>query len=157
MSLAGHLPPASDNAIIISVSRTSWDIRFHPAFEAWINSLAQQDGEALLAAPRILRDEGPALGRPLVDSVVGSRHSNMKEIRPGSTGRTEVRVLFAFDKKRRAILLVGGDKSDDWSGWYQRNIPIADDRFDEHQARVTKEIGAAIKQLKAQKKGRTKK
>ena len=157
MSLPEHLPPVSDNASIIVVSRTLWDIRFHPVFETWVNSLAQPDGEALLAALRILREEGPALGRPLVDSVVGSRHSNMKEIRPGSTGRTEVRVLFAFDKKRRAILLLGGDKSDDWSGWYQRNMPIADDRFDEHQAQLAKETTAATKQLKVQKKGRTKK
>jgi hypothetical protein len=43
-------------------------------------------------------------------------------------------VLFAFDKKRKAILLVGGDKSTDWTGWYKRSITIADDRFDEHQA-----------------------
>jgi hypothetical protein len=47
-----------------------------------------------------------------------------------------VRVLFAFDLEREAILLVGGDKSDDWKGWYDANIPIADDRFDEHQARL---------------------
>jgi hypothetical protein len=57
----------------------------------------------------------------------------MKELRPGSTGRTEVRVLFAFDRKRRAILLLGGDKSDDWSGWYTDNIPVADERFEEHR------------------------
>ena len=62
----------------------------------------------------------------------------MKELRPGSTGRTEVRVLFAFDTRRRAILLVGGDKSKDWKGWYKVNIPIADDRFDEHQARIAR-------------------
>lgn len=58
----------------------------------------------------------------------------MRELRPGSTGRTEVRVLSAFGKKRKAILLVGGDKSADWTGWYARSIPVADDRFDEHQA-----------------------
>ncbi len=45
-----------------------------------------------------------------------------------------MRVLFAFDRRRNAILLVGGDKSGDWRGWYRRNVPIADDRFDEHQA-----------------------
>jgi hypothetical protein len=60
----------------------------------------------------------------------------MKELRPGSTGRTELRVLFAFDVARSAILLVGGDKSGDWKGWYEKNIPVADDRFDEHQARL---------------------
>jgi hypothetical protein len=52
-------------------------------------------------------------------------------------------VLFAFDKKRKAILLVGGDKSADWTGWYTRNIPIADDRFDEHQAALAAEGNAA--------------
>ena len=91
---------------------------------SWAESLAQADAEALLAAVRVLRDQGPALGRPLVDTVSSSRHSNLKELRPGSTGRTEVRVLFAFDLERRAILLVGGDKSDGWTGWYDSNIPI---------------------------------
>ena len=101
--------------------------------------LEQPDAEALLAAIRVLQDLGPGLGRPLVDTVKGSRHSNMKELRPGSTGRTEIRVLFAFDRQRSAILLVGGDKSDDWTGWYEINIPIADDRFDEHQATIRAE------------------
>ncbi len=76
------------------------------------------------------------MGRPLVDTLKSSRHNNMKELRPGSTGRSEVRVLFAFDLERRAILLVGGDKRDDWDHWYESNIPIADDRFDEHQAKL---------------------
>lgn len=76
----------------------------------------------VLAAIRVLRDEGPSLGRPLVDRVKGSRHANMKELRPGSTGRTEIRVLFAFDKERTAILLAGGDKSEDWKGWDTENI-----------------------------------
>ena len=55
----------------------------------------------------------------------------MKELRPGSSGRSEIRILFAFDPKRRAILLVAGDKAGKWTQWYDRNIPIADDRFDE--------------------------
>jgi hypothetical protein len=113
--------------------------------------LSQPDKEALLAAVRILRDEGPNLGRPLVDSVAGSRHSNMKELRPGSTGRTEIRVLFAFDVRRRAILLVGGDKSRDWRGWYAVNIAIADDRFDEHQARVAAQVAKKRKTEKSTK------
>lgn len=151
-----RLPLTSDHDSVIGVSRGSWDVQFHPAFATWVGDLEQRDAEALLAALRVLRDEGPALGRPLVDSVAGSRHSNMKELRPGSTGRTEVRALFAFDKKRQAILLVGGDKSDDWRGWYDRNIAIADDRLDEHQAKLAKQAKPAAKQAKAQKKGRTK-
>ena len=126
----------------------SWDVEFHPACEVWAEGLPQADKETLLAAIRILRSDGPTLGRPLVDTIVGSRHSNMKELRPGSTGRTEIRVLFAFDFDRRAILLVGGDKSENWSGWYDLNIPIADDRFDEHQQRVQaarKPIGKTAK------------
>ena len=73
----------------------------------------------------------------MVDSVKGSRHSNMKELRPGSTGRTEIRVLFAFDEELQAVLLVGGDKSEDWSGWYKTNVPIADDRLDEQQTWIS--------------------
>jgi hypothetical protein len=114
------------------VAERSWEVEFDPTFETWANSIGQSDAEALLAAIRVLRNHGPALGRPLVDTVKGSRHKNMKELRPGSTGRTEIRVLFAFDPKRRAILLVGGDKSGNWSKWYQVNVPIADKRSEAH-------------------------
>lgn len=126
------------------MSSSGWVVEFHPEFEEWVNSLVQTDQEALLAAIRILRDHGPALGRPLVDTVRGSHHNNMKELRPGSTGRTEVRVLFAFDPTRRAILLVGGDKSGDWSGWYQANVPVADDRFDEHLRQLKEKRGVRM-------------
>ena len=128
--------------ILSLVARGSWSVDFHPRCEAWANSLARSDQEALLAGMRILASEGPTLGRPLVDTITNSRHSNMKELRPGSTGRTEIRVLFAFDKPRKAILLLGGDKSQDWSRWYAINIPIADHRFDEHQAKTAKQRGA---------------
>jgi hypothetical protein len=130
------LPKPGHNGTVISVSGSSWFVEFHPGCEKWADDLDQADAEALLAAIRVLRDQGPTLGRPLVDTIKGSRHNNMKELRPGSTGRTEMRVLFAFDIERQAILLVGGDKSDDWKGWYEMNIPIADDRFDEHQAEL---------------------
>lgn len=88
----------------------TWTVDFHPECETWAETLPQADKEALLAAKRVLESEGPTLGRPLVDTIVGSRHPNMKELRPGSTGRTEIRLLFAFDLEREAILLVGGDK-----------------------------------------------
>ncbi|HLN17889.1 MAG TPA: type II toxin-antitoxin system RelE/ParE family toxin [Acidimicrobiales bacterium] len=129
-----------------------WEVVFHRAFEAWADRLSQADAEALLAAITVLRDRGPSLGRPLVDTVVGSRHPNIKELRPGSTGRTEIRVLFAFDLERKAILLVGGDKSDDWRGWYEANIPVADERFREHQEEITKRRTA--KKVRPGKKGK---
>ena len=56
----------------------------------------------------------------------------MKELRPGSSGRTELRILFAFDPKRQAVMLVGGNKAGSWSTWYRKNIALADDLFDEH-------------------------
>ncbi|WP_309617178.1 type II toxin-antitoxin system RelE/ParE family toxin, partial [Salinibacterium sp.] len=72
----------------------------------------------------------------LVDSVVGSRHRNMKELRPGSSGRSELRMLFAFDPERKAIFLVAGDKAGNWKKWYRDNIPVADNRFDDHLKRL---------------------
>lgn len=98
----------------------------------WLDGLDDDSTEQVLAALTILRDAGPNLGRPLVDTVVSSRHKNMKELRPGSRGRSELRILFAFDPVRQAILLVAGDKSGDWTRWYRRNIPLADDLFDQH-------------------------
>lgn len=91
------------------------------------------------AAVEILAEHGPGLGRPLVDTVVGSRHNNMKELRPGSAGRTELRLLFAFDPRRVAVLLVAGDKAGRWKRWYRESIPLADDGFDEHLAKLTEE------------------
>ena len=127
---------------------SGWSVEFHPECEQWATTLEQADREALLAAIRVLRDAGPVLGRPLVDTLVGSRHSNMKELRPGSTGRSEIRVLFAFDSTRRAILLVGGDKSDDWKHWYTVNVPVADDRLDAHEAALADAKKAAGKPVR---------
>jgi len=135
------------------VEGRSWEVEFDPTFEAWADALDQGDAEALLAAVRVLRDHGPALGRPLVDTVKGSGHKNMKELRPGSTGRTKVRVLFAFDPKRRAILLVGGDKSNAWSKWYEVNVPIADERYDAHVRRL-KDEERQTSEVESRRKGR---
>ena len=93
------------------------------------------------AAIEILGEHGPGLGRPLVDSIVGHRHKNMKELRPGSAGRSEVRILFAVDPKRRSIMLLAGDKQGAWTKWYRKNVPVADDRYDDHLARLREEKG----------------
>lgn len=71
-----------------------------------------------------------------MDTISGSRHKNMKELRPGSSGNSELRVLFAFDPERRAIMLVAGDKAGNWTRWYNKNIPVADDLFDDHLDRL---------------------
>ncbi|MFK4296645.1 hypothetical protein ABH924_001790 [Arthrobacter sp. GAS37] len=100
--------------------------------ESWLLGLDQHSYEQVIAALELLAERGPQLGRPLVDTVIRSRHRNMKELRPGSSGRSELRILFAFDPERHAILLVAGDKAGNWSKWYKTNIPIADDLFDDH-------------------------
>lgn len=64
----------------------------------------------------------------------GSRHKNMKELRPGSQGRSEVRILFAFDPARQAIMLVAGNKAGRWTQWYDEKIKAADQMFAEHLA-----------------------
>lgn len=110
----------------------AWDVTIDERVGEWLDALDQDSYEQVIAAINVLRDEGPHLGRPLVDSVSGSAYKNMKELRPGSRGRSEIRVLFAFDPERRALLLVAGDKAGNWTKWYTKNIPIADARYAEH-------------------------
>ena len=98
----------------------------------WLVTLDENSRVQVVAALEILQEQGPALGRPLVDRISGSRHQNMKELRPGSSGKSEIRILFAFDPIRQAILLVAGDKSGQWQRWYRKNIPIADELYDRH-------------------------
>ncbi|WP_233505739.1 type II toxin-antitoxin system RelE/ParE family toxin [Rhodoferax lacus] len=88
--------------------------------------------DELLAHALLLRDFGPTLGRPTVDTLKGSKHTNMKEMRFAWVGEVW-RVAFAFDPERKAILLVGGDKGGaDQRRFYKRLIAVADERFDEH-------------------------
>jgi hypothetical protein len=109
----------------------TWDVRLWEDVESWVLTLDDETYNLVAAAISRLESEGPTLGRPTADRIKGSRHHNMKELRPGSTGHTKVRILFAFDPSRRAILLVARDKAGKWKQWYTQNIPIADDRFDE--------------------------
>src|SRR6266568_3582603 len=74
----------------------------------------------------LLAERGPALGPPAVDRITGSRLHNLKELRPGSAGKTEIRILFIFDPQRRAVLLVAGDKAGNWTRWYRDAITQAE-------------------------------
>ena len=107
----------------------TYDVYFTAGAEAWMLALDDNDYDAIMARIDLLEERGPGLGRPVVDSITGSRHPNMKELR--SFGGY-LRALFALDPKRRAIVLLGGDKRGDWTGWYERNIPLADDLLDKH-------------------------
>ncbi len=87
-----------------------WTIVFHPDFEPEFEALGSGVQDELLASAMALGQKGPSLGRPLVDTLKGSKFTNMKELR-FSAEDGAWRVAFAFDPRRRAVLLVAGDKS----------------------------------------------
>jgi len=123
-----------------------WEVDLVLEVQEWLDSLDSQTYDRVLAALDLLREEGPSLGRPMVDTVKGSQFANMKELRPPAPGRLTIRVLFIFDPDRHAILLVGGDKTNDWDGWYKRNIPLAEARYIRHLKERDKNLGAKGKQ-----------
>ena len=110
----------------------AWTVILMDEVTDWYLDLLTEDStpaESVAVAINALEEEGPALGRPLVDSISGSSVHNMKELRLGSRGRSEIRILFVFDPARQAVLLVAGDKAGNWTTWYRDNIPLAERRY----------------------------
>jgi hypothetical protein len=117
----------------------TWAVEIGDEFEPEFDAMDQDVRIEILALARLLQRFGPQLGRPRVDTLNGSRHANMKELRFSAAGG-EWRVAFAFDTKRRAILLVAADKSGvSERRFYRELIRKADDRLDAHLARVKRE------------------
>lgn len=110
---------------------SKWEVNLHSDVSQWFLGLGSDEAEAVAGAIDLLEDMGPTLGRPTVDLIKGSKHHLMKELRPAGTS---IRILFAFDPAREAILLVAGDKAGEWKSWYKNNIPVADERFDDWKA-----------------------
>ncbi len=107
----------------------TWDVEYTDEFGVWFEGIDEDTQAAIAKVIEALQHDGPALGRPFVDTVKRSRHANMKELRPPAT---YIRVLFAFDPRRMAILLLGGDKTGRWRSWYDEAIPVADRLYDDH-------------------------
>ncbi|RDU95486.1 type II toxin-antitoxin system RelE/ParE family toxin [Trinickia dinghuensis] len=127
------------------MANMTWAVLFHDAFDAEFQALPEGLQDELLAHATLLGEFGPNLGRPTVDSLKGSQHANMKELRFGWDNGVW-RVAFAFDPKRQAILLVGGDKGGaDQKRFYKRLITVADGRFNEHLASLAAEKGTESK------------
>ena len=114
-----------------------WEVEYTDEFDAWWGKLSEDEQVVIAAKVELLEKHGPSLPRPHSDVIVTSKHSNMKELR-GKSGASVLRVLYAFDPRRAAILLIGGDKSGN-DRWYQEFVPIADRLFDEHLAALKKE------------------
>ena len=123
----------------------TWVVLLHDQFSDELFSLDKELQNELLAHAKLLAEFGPNLGRPTVDTLKASKHTNMKELRFGWCGEVW-RVAFAFDPNRRAILLVGGDKGGaDQRRFYKRLIAVADLRYDEHQATLEATKGKRAK------------
>ncbi|WP_062344947.1 type II toxin-antitoxin system RelE/ParE family toxin [Herbidospora yilanensis] len=120
-----------------------WDVVLLEPVESWFLELVKSDlvtAELIEDAIDQLAEVGPTLGRPLVDTLEHSNLPNLKELRPGSTGRSKIRLLFVFDPDRSAIFLVAGDKAGQWSRWYDKAIPLAEARYAEYRAKLEKEV-----------------
>ena len=116
--------------------KLAWTVALAEEFESEFDEWHEDVRTEVLALSRLLQQFGPQLGRPRVDTLEGSSHANMKELR-FSAADGEWRVAFAFDPHRKAILFVGGDKSGvSQKRFYRELIRKADDRFDAHLARL---------------------
>lgn len=121
-----------------------WDIYQTNEVADWLAGLQASDpksADLVDDAIYALSCAGPALGRPLVDSIARSKIKNLKELRPGSGGASEIRILFAFDPWRSAILLVAGDKSGQWRRWYSEAIPRAEHLYEIYLKERAEEAG----------------
>jgi len=109
-----------------------WDVEITDEFEDWWDGLSESEQEDVNAKVILLQRFGPALRRPHSGVIASSKHSNMKELIIQHRGRP-YRVLYAFDPRRSAILLIGGDKTGK-DRWYEIFVPVADQLYDQHLA-----------------------
>jgi len=107
-----------------------WEVEVTDQPIEWWSTPSDAQREAVADRVDLLAARGPDVGRPVVDRIRGSRHQSMKELRAAKGG--PLRVLFSSDPRPQAILLLGGDKSGEWSDWYEWAVPLADDLSDEY-------------------------
>ena len=108
----------------------SWEVEYTNEFGVWWAGLGEREQENIAATVELLMEHGPTLPFPYSSGLGGSRHGHMRELRVQSGGRP-IRVFYAFDPRRTAILLIGGDKTGD-DRFYERFVPLADRLYDEH-------------------------
>ncbi|WP_158879499.1 type II toxin-antitoxin system RelE/ParE family toxin [Amycolatopsis anabasis] len=116
-----------------------WEVYVVDEVLGWIEHLDDATHARVVQAIDALAEGGPGLGRPLVDTIIGSQIQNLKELRPGT-----VRILFVFDPWRSSVLLVAGDKAGQWNAWYRHAIPLAEQRYEIY-----------LKQRQAEEEGRS--
>ena len=114
-----------------------WDVEYTDELGAWWAGLTETEQESIDSSVRLLEEKGPNLGVPHSSGIEGSKHSHMRELRVQHEGRP-YRILYAFDPRRSAILLIGGDKTGD-GRWYDVHVPVADRLYDAHIETLRKE------------------
>ncbi|CAN7395125.1 type II toxin-antitoxin system RelE/ParE family toxin [Phyllobacterium sp. LjRoot231] len=114
-----------------------WPVEYTDEFGQWWETLSESEQISVAAHVGKLEQRGPNLPFPYSSGISASRHDHMRELRVQSSGKP-IRVFYAFDPRRWAILLIGGDKTGD-KRFYDRMIPVADDLYDVHLAELKKE------------------
>ncbi len=147
-SIARREPPCIGSTVGSSCPQAllfvNWEIILVPEVHDWFMALDESSASLVRDSIELLAERGPSLGRPAADRVTGSQLHNLKELRPGSAGRTEIRILFVFDPQRRAVLLVAGDKAGGWTRWY-RDATAARDM------RNARDVGYHLVQMRKQR------
>ena len=115
----------------------AWEVEYTDEFEEWWNALDEKLQDKLAASVNLLQQKGPALDYPHSSKVYNSRHANMRELRTQAGGHP-LRTLYAFDPRRCAILLIGGDKTG-IDNWYEIYVPKADTLLDVHLKEISEE------------------
>ena len=114
-----------------------WEVEYTDEFEGWWNHLNDAEQDSVQATVMLLGEDGPHLGFPHTSDIKGARHGNLRELRVQHAGKP-YRVLYAFDPRRCAILLIGGAKAGQ-GRWYLENVPLAERLYDEHLETLEKE------------------
>jgi len=117
--------------------RVPWNVEYTDEFGGWWDSLSAAEQDSVDVIVGLLEDRGPHLPHPYSSSVESSRHGRMRELRIQHRGEP-LRILYAFDPRRVAVLLIGGSKAGD-DRWYERVVPVADDLYDEHLRELQEE------------------
>jgi hypothetical protein len=118
----------------------AWEVEVTDEFKTWWSGLAEAERISVERAVLLLEERGPHLPFPYSSGVIGSRHSAMRELRVQHQGRP-YRVLYIFDPRRVALLLLGGDKTGD-DRWYEKNVPLADQIYNNYLVEMEEEDNA---------------
>ncbi len=112
-----------------------WEINGTDEFAEWFGRLAETEQDEVIAVVELLADDGPTLGRPHADRIASFKYHNMKELRPRGEAK-HLRILYMFDPRREAVLLLGGDKRGQWDRWYTSAVTEAALRYERYLAEI---------------------